>query len=81
MPCITRWRKRACPCAISRKTIGARLKLPVKSLAPEPVPGFFGWLSMFATHDMPSSSTLTRSRLGWQPTGPGLLADLENLQV
>ena len=34
-------------------------------------------LAMFATLDMPASSTITRQRLGWQPTGPGLIADLE----
>jgi hypothetical protein len=31
---------------------------------------------MFAELDMPASSSLTRDRLGWTPTGPGLLADL-----
>jgi hypothetical protein len=25
---------------------------------------------------MPASSALTRERLGWRPTGPGLLADI-----
>jgi hypothetical protein len=34
---------------------------------------------MFADHDMPASSALTRERLGWHPTGPGLIADLEQL--
>jgi hypothetical protein len=28
--------------------------------------------------DAPASSALTQERLGWHPTGPGLLADLEN---
>jgi hypothetical protein len=32
---------------------------------------------MFAGHDMPSSSTITRRKLGWKPTGPGLIADLD----
>jgi hypothetical protein len=27
--------------------------------------------------DMPASSAQTRQRLGWRPTGPGLIADLE----
>ena len=27
--------------------------------------------------DMPASSALTQERLGWRPTGPGLIADLE----
>lgn len=59
------------------ETIGRRLGLPVRSIAPEAAPAFFGWLAMFAGHDMPASSTLTRAKLGWDPAGPGLLADLE----
>jgi nucleoside-diphosphate-sugar epimerase len=61
--------------------IGRRLKLPVKSIAPEESQAFFGWLAMFAGHDMPASSEQTRRKLGWQPTGPGLIADLEQLHV
>lgn len=63
------------------EAIGQRLKLPVKSIAPEETQAFFGWLSMFAAHDMPASSTQTREKLGWQPTGPGLIADLEQLRI
>jgi nucleoside-diphosphate-sugar epimerase len=63
------------------QTIGRRLKLPVRSIAPEEAPAYFGWLSMFAGHDMPASSAQTRSKLGWEPTGPGLIADLERLEV
>jgi nucleoside-diphosphate-sugar epimerase len=63
------------------EAIGRRLKLPVRSIAPQEAPGFFGWLAMFAGHDMPASSAQTRRTLGWQPTGPGLIADLEQLRV
>ncbi|RJG41597.1 SDR family oxidoreductase [Mesorhizobium sp. DCY119] len=62
------------------EVIGERLKLPVKSIALEEAQAFFGWLSMFAAHDMPASSAQTREKLGWQPTGPGLIADLEQLR-
>jgi nucleoside-diphosphate-sugar epimerase len=62
------------------EAIGRRLKLPVKSIAPEEAQAFFGWLTMFAGHDMPASSAQTRTKLGWQPTGPGLIADLERLE-
>ena len=61
--------------------IGRRLKLPVKSLAAEEARAFFGWLAMFAAHDMPASSAQTRSKLGWRPIGPGLIADLEQLRI
>ena len=63
------------------ETIGRRLKLPVKSIAPEEAGAFFGWLAMFAGRDMPASSEKTQKRLGWRPTGPGLIADLERLPV
>ena len=62
-------------------TIGRRLKLPVKSITPHETQAFFGWLAMFAGHDMPASSAQTRKNLGWEPTGPGLIADLERLAL
>ncbi|KRQ14176.1 nucleoside-diphosphate-sugar epimerase [Bradyrhizobium sp. USDA 4518] len=61
------------------ETIGRRLKLPVKSIAPQEAQAFFGWLGTFAAYDMAASSEQTRRKLGWQPTGPGLIADLEQL--
>jgi nucleoside-diphosphate-sugar epimerase len=63
------------------RAIGRRLKLPVKSIPPEEAKAFFGWLAMFAGYDMPASSAQTRKKLGWEPTGPGLIADLDRLQV
>ena len=62
-------------------TIGRRLKLPVKSLTPEEAGPYFGWLAHFVSRDMPASSAQTRKKLGWDPTGPGLIADLERLPV
>jgi nucleoside-diphosphate-sugar epimerase len=63
------------------ETIGRRLKLPVKSISPEEAGGYFGWLAHLASRDMPASSEQTRKKLGWRPTGPGLIADLERLPV
>jgi nucleoside-diphosphate-sugar epimerase len=60
---------------------GRRLKLPVRSIAPEEAPAYFGWLAMFVGYDVPASSAQTRRKLGWEPTGPGLIADLEKLEV
>lgn len=60
--------------------IGKGLKVPVVSLSPEKAQAHFGWLAMFAGMDMPASSAQTRARLGWNPTGPGLIADLENMR-
>ncbi|MDO9409801.1 NAD-dependent epimerase/dehydratase family protein [Patulibacter sp.] len=56
--------------------VGRRLGLPVESV-PEEAFGPFG--PVFAM-DQPASSTHTREALGWEPTHPGLLADLELLQ-
>jgi len=63
------------------ETLGRRLKLPVESIPAEEAPGFFGWLGMFAGFDMPASSALTRKKLGWEPTGPGMLVDLAALKL
>ncbi|MFC7397958.1 SDR family oxidoreductase [Chelatococcus sp. GCM10030263] len=63
------------------EAIGRRLNLPVKSVARDEVQDIFGWLAMFAGLDMPASSEQTRKTLGWQPTGPGLIADLERLHM
>jgi hypothetical protein len=57
------------------------LNLPVKSIPQTQVQAFFGWLAMFAGHDMPASSEQTRRKLGWNPTGPGLMADLDRLVI
>jgi nucleoside-diphosphate-sugar epimerase len=59
---------------------GKGLNVPVVSLSPEKAQAHFGWLGMFAGFDMPASSEQTRKQLGWNPTGPGLIADLENMQ-
>ena len=61
------------------EVIGRGLKVPVVSLSKDEAQAHFGWLAMFADFDMPASSAQTRQRLGWHPTGPGLLADLEQM--
>ncbi|WP_164887694.1 hypothetical protein [Paenirhodobacter populi] len=49
------------------------------SLTKEEAGRHFGWFAMFAQMDMPASSTVTRERLGWQPSGPDLLTDLRQM--
>jgi nucleoside-diphosphate-sugar epimerase len=56
--------------------IGRRLGLPVEAV-PQEAFGPFG--PIFAM-DQPASSARTREALGWQPTHPSLLEDLENVQ-
>jgi nucleoside-diphosphate-sugar epimerase len=57
--------------------IGRRLKLPAVSKTPEEAAGHFGWFAHFAAIDNPASSEKTRELLGWQPTQPGLIPDLD----
>jgi nucleoside-diphosphate-sugar epimerase len=54
------------------ETIGAVLAIPVKQVPPEN----FGALGAIFSVDQPSSSAVTRSRFGWKPVHPSLLADL-----
>ncbi|MGC1342907.1 MAG: NAD-dependent epimerase/dehydratase family protein, partial [Candidatus Binataceae bacterium] len=60
------------------QVIGAGLKIPVESIAPEE-PEYFGALANLAQIDLAASSVLTRQHLGWNPTGPDLLTDLRNM--
>ena len=62
------------------EVIGEGLKVAVVSLSPEEERAHFGWLSVFAGSDLRASSARTREKLGWNPTGPGLIADLERMQ-
>ena len=62
------------------EVIGRGLKVPVVSIAPEEAAKHFGWLGPFVGWDVPASSAHTREKLGWNPTGPGLISDLENMR-
>jgi nucleoside-diphosphate-sugar epimerase len=61
------------------EVVARGLRAPVLSLTPEAAAGHFGWLMMFAGLDMPASGAQTQEALGWRPTGPGLIADLQNM--
>jgi nucleoside-diphosphate-sugar epimerase len=61
------------------ETIGNGLNVPVVSIPPEKAADHFGWLGHLAGTDMPASSEWTRKALGWNPTGPGLVEDLKNM--
>ena len=62
------------------EAIGRGLKVPVVSKSPEEAAAHFGFLAIFAGRDLIVSSALTQKRLGWHPTGPGLLEDLNNMR-
>jgi nucleoside-diphosphate-sugar epimerase len=59
--------------------IGKHLNVPVVSKSAEEATEHFGWLAMFAGFDIPASSQRTQQQLGWRPTGPGLISDLQRL--
>ncbi len=59
------------------EVISRRLKLPTASLSAEQAAAHFGWFAHFAAADMPASSAKTRAELGWQPSGPALLPDID----
>jgi len=42
------------------------------------VPGYFGALASLVTKNYPAANLITRQTLGWEPTQPTLMADLDN---
>ena len=62
------------------EVLGLGLKVPVVSLSPEEAAAHFGWMGMFVGLDMPASSAQTQEKLGWHPTGPGLIVDLKQMR-
>jgi nucleoside-diphosphate-sugar epimerase len=59
------------------EVIGRRLNLPVVSKSPEEGSDHFGWIGHFFGMDGPASSAQTQQQLGWRPTQPGLLSDID----
>jgi nucleoside-diphosphate-sugar epimerase len=58
------------------EALGASLGLPVRSVSADDAAGHFGWIGRFVGADCAASADLTRELLGWEPTHPGLLADI-----
>lgn len=59
------------------ESIARHLNLPTATIPPESAPTHFGFLAPMVTMDNPTSSTRTRNLLGWNPTHPHLLEDLD----
>lgn len=59
------------------EVIGHRLNIPVVAKSVEEADEHFGWFSRFASADAPTSSESTRALLGWQPSQPGLITDID----
>jgi nucleoside-diphosphate-sugar epimerase len=56
------------------EAIGRNLNLPARPL---PAEEYGGMLVPLLSTDMPVSSTITQELLGWKPTHPGLIEDIE----
>jgi len=61
------------------EAIGAGLKMPVVSITPEEAPSYFGRMAPLVMVDLAASGAQTRRQLGWNPLGPDLLTDLQNM--
>jgi nucleoside-diphosphate-sugar epimerase len=59
------------------EVIAKQLDMPLVSKTAADAGEHFGWFALFAGLDCAASNAQTRERLGWQPSHPGLLADLE----
>jgi nucleoside-diphosphate-sugar epimerase len=57
--------------------IGQHLDIPAVSIDPGEAADHFGWMGVFWGVDVPASSELSQQQLGWRPTGPTLIEDLE----
>jgi nucleoside-diphosphate-sugar epimerase len=67
------------PMRIIAEVIARGLKIQTASLSAEETTAHFGWLAGFVGRDQPASGAQTQEVLGWRPTGPELLADLERM--
>ncbi len=56
------------------EAIGRHLNVPARTL---PAEEFGGMLVHLLSTDMPASSAITQDLLGWKPTHPGLIEDIE----
>ena len=65
------------PVRVIAEAIGRQLDVPATSIAPGQAGEHFGWLAGFVALDVRASNALTRERLGWEPTHPGLVEDIE----
>jgi nucleoside-diphosphate-sugar epimerase len=59
------------------EVIGRQLNLPVRSISREEASEHFSFLAAFVALDVPASSVITQTLLGWRPTQPGLIEDLD----
>jgi len=59
------------------ETIAGQLGIEARSVTPEEAPKYLGFLAAFGGLDAPVSNDATREVLGWEPTRPGWVEDVE----
>jgi nucleoside-diphosphate-sugar epimerase len=59
------------------EAMGRHLGVPAVSVSPEDAAEHFVPLGHFVGLDSPATASITRELLGWEPTGPSLIDDLE----
>jgi nucleoside-diphosphate-sugar epimerase len=59
------------------ETIAGKLGVEAKSISDEQAPQHLGFLAGFAGLDNPTSNEKTRKLLGWEPTHPGWVEDVQ----
>ncbi len=59
------------------EAMGRHLGVPTASVPAADAVEHFGHLGHFVGLDSPATAAITRELLGWEPTGPSLLEDLE----
>jgi len=65
------------PRKVIAETIAGKLGIGTKSITAEEAPQYLGFLAAFAGLDNPTSNDRTRELLGWEPTDPGWVEDVQ----
>jgi nucleoside-diphosphate-sugar epimerase len=65
------------PRKVIAETIAGKLGIETKSITDEEAPQYLGYLAALAGLDNPTSNDKTRELLGWEPTHPGWVEDVE----
>lgn len=65
------------PFKLMAEAIGRQVGVPTRSLTPQEAERHFDRLAVWVTGGGPVSAEKTRATLGWEPTGIGLIADID----
>jgi len=65
------------PTRVIAEAIGRAFDVPVAAIPADRVQEHFGWIGGFFSGDMAGSSLATQRLLGWAPTGPTLVDDID----